>query len=564
VSEIAPVRRPDDPAPSADLYNLGDLTDRAQDPGKLALIDCLDWQHPREYTHGEMSGLATACARGLLTRGLRRGNAVTILSANRAEFLIAYLGAMRAGLVAVPVNHKFPPEMVSFVLSDSGSRLVLCDGARRGLVPAGLPVIDFDRDDWQALLDPGEFTPVRPRPNETAMVLYTSGSSGRPKGVPLSHEGHLWAVTARLREGPYAHHRLLVAAPLFHMNALGTAKFGLAAHATIVLLPQFDARRYLEAIERFRVSWLTAVPTMLAMALREHDALGRIDRRSVKQIRMGSAPVSQTLIDDVKRAFPGAMVSNVYGTTEAGPVMFGPAPGREKPDLALGWPLPGVEVRIVDDRGRDAEEGVLWIRTPATMIGYLNLPEKTREVLTPDGWYISGDVFRRDGRGAYHFVGRADDMFVCGGENIYPGEVEAMLELHPEIVQACVVPVPDPIKGEKPVAFVVTPAESRLSESDVKRYALARAPAYQHPRRVVFLKELPLAGTSKVDRRALQSLAVRSWEAEAQLATVKPGARRSDRRPDAQSRSSAGQAGATPPGGCAKGASTAPFEENQT
>ena len=227
---------------------------------------------------------------------------------------------------------------------------------------------------------------------------------------------------------------------------------------------------------------------------------------------MGSAPTTQKLIDSIKRTFPKAVVSNAYGTTEAGPVMFGPHPeGKPKGDMTLGWPLPQVEVRTIDASGREADEGVLWIRTPANMAGYLNLPEKTREVMTPDGWYISGDVFCRDAAGAYTFVGRADDMFVCGGENIYPGEVEHMLERHPDILQACVVPVPDELKGEKPFAFVVLRPGSSLTEAEVKQYALANAPAYQHPRAVVFMPELPLAGTNKVDRNVLRRKAIELW-----------------------------------------------------
>jgi acyl-CoA synthetase (AMP-forming)/AMP-acid ligase II len=156
---------------------------------------------------------------------------------------------------------------------------------------------------------------------------------------------------------------------------------------------------------------------------------------------------------------------------------------------------------------------MLWIRTPAIMAGYLNLPDKTREVLTRDGWYISGDILRRDSDGAYYFVGRADDMFVCGGENIYPGEVEALLERHPDIIQACVVPVPDEIKHEKPFAFVVT-RNGQLSEDAVKQYALAHAPAFQHPRHVVFMPELPLASTGKVDRVVLRRLALEHRQME--------------------------------------------------
>ncbi len=498
-------------------HNLGDLLDRSLPADKVALIDCVNWEQPREYTHGEIDRLANACARGLLARGLRRGDSVAILSANRAEFLIAYFGTMRAGLVSVPVNYKFPRDTVDFVLRDCAAKLVLCDDPRRELVPHDIAAVSFDDSGgYGAMLDPGPFEAVHPQGDETAMVLYTSGSTGRPKGVPLSHRAHLWGVKARLSGAGLDRHRLLVAAPLFHMNGLGTSKFAFAAHASIVLLPQFDTRRYIEAIGRFGVTWLTAVPTMMAMVSREKALLAATDISSVKLVRMGSAPVTQKLIDNVKAEFPGAVVSIVYGTTEAGAVMFGAHPdGRAKPDLALGWPQPGVEVRILNAEGQEADEGVLHIRTPAMMRGYLNLPEKTRSVLSEDGWYFSGDIFRRDAAGAYWFVGRADDMFVCGGENIFPGEVESMLERHPDIMQSCVVPVPDELKHEKPFAFVIRRSGSALDEASVKRYALEHAPAYQHPRQVVFLDEFPLAGTDKVDRKALAELARSHWQAAA-------------------------------------------------
>src|SRR5262249_51100213 len=234
---------------------------------------------------------------------------------------------------------------------------------------------------FASFLDPGSFDTVRPQPGEVAMVLYTSGSTGRPKGVPLSHDGQLWAVRTRVDAGNQARHRLLVAAPLFHMNALAVPKFVLAAGASMVLLPQFHARRYVEAIGRFKVTWLTAVPTMLALAVREREALARTDLSTVELVRAGSAPITQSLIDEVRDVFPNANLAIAYGTTEAGPVMFGPRPGVSKPDLALGWPLPGVDVRLVALDGKEAAEGELWIRTPANMRGYLNLPDKTEQVL---------------------------------------------------------------------------------------------------------------------------------------------------------------------------------------
>ncbi|MDP6345196.1 MAG: fatty acid--CoA ligase family protein, partial [Alphaproteobacteria bacterium] len=333
-----------------------------------------------------------------------------------------------------------------------------------------------------------------------------------PKGVPLSHAGHLWALRCRLGRGwPFDHHRLLVAAPLYHMNALCTTMFGLATSARVVLLPEFDVHHYLAAIGRFGCTWITCVPTMLAMCFAEREAMAAADLSTVSVVRMGSAPVSPKLWAQVRQTFPEASVMNGYGTTEAGPIVFGALPDRVVPELSVGFQQPDVDLKLIDEDGEEAEQGVLWHRTPATTTGYLNLPEKSREALTPDGYYISGDVFRRDGEGAYYFVGRSDDMFNCGGENIYPGEVEAVLVGHPDIEQSCVVPVPDDIKGEKPVAFVVRASGAELDEAAVKRHALDNAPAYQHPRMVFFLDELPLAGPGKIDRNGLTERGRELW-----------------------------------------------------
>lgn len=489
--------------------NLGALTDHSRNRNAVAIVDCSDPDRHRLFTHGQVDDLANAWSRGLLKRGMRRGESVAILAANRIEFLVAYLGTMRAGLVAVPVNHKLPRESVEFILRDCSAALVVCDSARAQLVPEGVANVDMDGTAWDAFLDPGEFDPVVPGATETAMILYTSGSTGRPKGVLLSHEGQWWAVRSRMKaRRSFEDECLIIAAPLFHMNALASIKFALAAHASVVLLPQFDPVRFIDAISRYRVTWITSVPTMMAMVLREKDALTRSDLSCVRYVRMGSSAATEQLHAAVQRQFPGATVSGGYGTTEAGPVVFGPLPGCPVPKGAcLGWPQPGVEVRLVRDDGGEGNEGVLWMRTPANMTGYLNLPEKTREVLTPDGWYISGDILRRAEDGSYFFVGRADDMFVSGGENIYPGDVEHMLERHPSILQACVVPVDDEIKGQKPVAFVVRSHGSEITEQEVKGFALAHAPAYQHPRRVFFLESLPLAATNKIDRRTLIAMA---------------------------------------------------------
>jgi long-chain acyl-CoA synthetase len=492
-------------------HNLGDIFAEARSMSRIALIDCANWEKPASYSYAELDALANACARGLLQRGLKRGSAVAILSPNRAEFLIGYLGAMRAGLVAVPVNWRFAPDVIDYIMRDGDIAIILYDRECRASLPPRISAVDFDAEGpqgFRALLDPGPFVSVRPEPGEPAMVLYTSGSSGRPKGVLLSHDGQLWTVAHRVSAGAFADQRLLIAAPLFHMNALGTAKFAFASGASLLLLPRFEARRYIAAIGRFRCTWLTGVPTMFALLLRETQTLAGLDLSFVRHVRMGSAPATQKLIDATKACFPNAAISLAYGTTESGAVTFGPHPeGREKPDTALGWPAKGVEVRFATPAMEQAGEGVLEVRTPAMMRGYLNLPEQTRAVLAPDGWYTTGDIFTRSVDGCYSFAGRADDMINCGGENIFPAEVERVLLRHPDIADTSVVGVADALKGQKPVAFVVLRAGAQLSEPEVKSYVLANAAAFQHPRRVIFLPELPLAGTNKVDRSALRRLA---------------------------------------------------------
>src|SRR5260221_3090875 len=272
----------------ANFKNLGDLIGRDRDLAKIAIIDLGGEEGPRQVTYAQIDAMANGVARALLARGLARGERVAILSANRAEYLAAYYGIMRAGLVAVPINFKFPRQTIHFIIRDCGAKLIFCDQARRADCPAGLAGVCFGNEGpagFERFLDPGPYDAVVPAADEPAMLLYTSGSTGTPKGVILSHQGHLWVVETRLASENLSRHRYLIAAPLYHMNALALSKLACAAHATIVLLPQFNARAYIEATQRHGCTWLTAVPPMIAMILREQELLERSDLSSVEFIR---------------------------------------------------------------------------------------------------------------------------------------------------------------------------------------------------------------------------------------------------------------------------------------
>jgi acyl-CoA synthetase (AMP-forming)/AMP-acid ligase II len=487
--------------------NLGALTRSDRDLDKVAIID-LGTGQERRFSYRDFEGQANAVARSLAARGLVRDDRVVILSANRFEYLTTLHGIMRAGFVAVPVNFKFPAATIDYIIHDSGAKLVFCDARRFDSAPKDLPRIRFDgEDEFADFLKPGPFVPVAAASGEPAMFLYTSGSTGRPKGVVLSHQSHIWVVETRMAAQDMSRHRFLIAAPLYHMNALAMSQLAHAAHATAILLPQFNAQLYLKAIEDYRCTWLTAVPPMIAMMLNEKERLAATDLSSVEFLRMGSAPVSHSLMEAIHRALPKTAVTNAYGTTEAGPVVFGPHPkGLPQPEMSVGYPHPKVQIRLVGEDGNPSDTGVIEMKSPAIMNGYHNRPDVASPI-TADGFYITGDVFRRDEHGFHYFVGRTDDMFVSGGENIFPGEVEKMLETHPDVVQACVVPIDDDIKGTKPVAFVVKREASSLDESSLKRFALENAPAYQHPRSIWFVDSLPLASTNKLDRNKLRELA---------------------------------------------------------
>ena len=509
--------------------NLGGILSRWADSDRLAYLDCTagELSAPELVGYAELDRRCGRLAAGLMAGGLGSGDRVAVLADNSVDYTVAYLGIMRAGAVTVPLNTRQPAETLGWVAGDAGLGLVLHDRANADKVPDGVDAVEIGSAAWQELLAHDPAPTVAVDGDDVAVQMYTSGSTGRPKGVLLTHGGQRFSIdqylTGVLPLDP--DERLLISAPMYHKNAQMQTKMALALGGSMVLLRRFDAEDYLRAIDLHRVTNMTGVPTMFALMFARPDLLERLDRSSVRRLSIGSAPMTQALHDQAKALFgPGVSVTNAYGTTEVVAVFGGHPDGLPRPDISVGHPLAAIETRLVDPAtGTDAEpdpgpgpragsrQGELWVRSPGLMAGYHNLPDVTAARVT-DGWYHTGDVMEADADGWHYFVGRVDDMFVCAGENVYPGDVEQMLERNPEVHQAGVVPVPDELKGALPVAFVVAAPGTAPTESDIKDWALANGPAYQHPRAVWFVDELPLAGTAKIDKAALAAEAERRWQ----------------------------------------------------
>ena len=495
------------------VKNLGYLGAEYRHDQRIAVIDLWDPENPREIDYPTYHASCDAVARGLVARGFKPGDRIGILCSNRVEFLEIFYGAMRAGIVPVSIGVLLPKDTVGWIIQDSDVKLVFSESSLRDNLPADVPVVDIDAADGLAVFkDPGEFAPFVPDHDSVAFQPYTSGSTGRPKGVELSHRAHSWVAETISRDRDFApSDRMIVAAPLYHKHAMNSIKCVLVGGSTVVLMRKFDPRAYIAAINRFRTTVVSGVPTILAMMLQQRDLLAGNDYSFVRLATMGGAPATDALIDAVAETFPNADIVQIFGITEASAALFGRHPERaERPRHSIGWPIAGNDFRLVG--GDDENFGTLHVRGPGMMNGYHNNPAEMEKRLK-DGWFNTGDILRRDETGWYYFIGRSDDMFVSSGHNIYPSEVEVMLERHGDIEQAIVVPAPDEIKYRIPYAFVVKRDGSDLSEEGVKAYALANAPPYQYPRRVVFVKSMPMNGIGKIDRKDLVARAAAMVEA---------------------------------------------------
>jgi long-chain acyl-CoA synthetase len=470
------------------LKNVGNLISPNCDLNKIALID-LGQSTPRLFSFGEIDQLSNAVARGLHLKKITVGDRIAVLSNNSVELVSTLFGSMRLGAIPVLINNKLSNSQIQDILTESESKLLFTDQ----LCNFNLQTINFEND-FKNFLDNGEFDCYTPT-NDTAVILYTSGSSGNAKGVRISHAGHIWGIERNVKYDVHFAERIcLISAPLYHANGLTTFTGSFLGKATIVLLPKFNSSTCIKAIELYRPDILYCVPTMLAMMLQD-EYIQTADLSSLQQIRSASSNVSRHLVDAITRYFPNARVLNSYGITEVGPALFGPHPdGISRPPTSVGYPAEGIEYRIIND--------ILEIKSPSMMTSYYN----KNTSLTKDGFFITNDLFRVDDNGFYYFLGRADDMFKCGGNSVYPSQIEEILESHPAVTSAVVLGIEDNIKGHKPHAFVILANDQSVSEQELKQYVLERAPAHQHPRKIWAVKEFPMLAGNKVDKQALKQL----------------------------------------------------------
>jgi acyl-CoA synthetase (AMP-forming)/AMP-acid ligase II len=437
----------------------------------------------------ELADRIRRAAGAYASAGIGKGDRVGVWAPNSAEWIVAALGAVTAGAVLVPVNTRLQDQEAVDIVRRSGAKLVLVHQGflgREFTAPEGVPVVDLGSD----FLASGSPYEREVDPDDISDVIYTSGTTGRPKGVMMTHRQTLrlyaeWCELADLREGD----RYLAVNPFFHTFGYKAGVIAsLIRGATILPVPVFDVDRVVDLVERERITMLPGPPTLYHSLLEVADKGG--DVSSLRAAVTGAADIPVELIRRVRTELPFRSIMTGYGLTEAGTVTAS-RPGDSFEDIAttVGTACDGVEVRIADD-------GEVLVRGYTVMRGYLDDEAATAEAVDAEGWLHTGDLGTLDANGRLRIVGRKKDMFIVGGFNAYPAEIEGFLLEHPAVAQAAVIGVPDVRLGQVGKAFIVT--RSSVSEEQLIAWSRERMAGYKVPRSVEFRTELPLNGTGKV------------------------------------------------------------------
>ena len=486
------------------MANLAEmLIETAAEHGGRTAIKLDDLELPYAGVEG-----ATRHAAGLLAaKGVGPGDRVGLMLPNVPYFPVLFFGALRLGAVVVPMNPLLKVREVAFHLRDSGAKLLFAwhqfaDAAGAGAADAGAECVLVTPGETEQQI--GAASPLADvagrEDSDTALILYTSGTTGTPKGAELTH-GNL-AAAARIAvelvdSGPET--VTFGALPLFHVFGLTS---GLNACVRVggclTLLPRFDPGKALEIVERDRVNTFLGVPTMYA-AMLHHE--GSADTSSLELCVSGGAAMPVEILRGFEERF-GCTILEGYGLSESTAIAAFNRPDRERKPGSIGIPVPDTEMRL-DGEGGEAGVGEILVKGPTVMKGYWNREEATAETLSADGWLRTGDIARVDEDGYYFVVDRKKELVIRGGFNVYPREIEEVLYEHPAVREAAVLGIPHDSLGEEVGAAVVLREGESASEDEIRDYVKARVAAYKYPRRIWFADELPKGPTGKILKREI-------------------------------------------------------------
>jgi long-chain acyl-CoA synthetase len=451
---------------------------------------------------------------GLLKdRGVQPGDRVGVMLPNVPYFGIVYYGVLRAGGVVVPMNVLLKPREVQFYLSDPGAKHLFgwhgfAQAAEEGSREAGADAIIVKPGEFEQLLAqaPKATEDAEREPSDTAVILYTSGTTGTPKGAELTHSNmldnclHGGTELVRVSEQDV----ILGALPLFHsFGQTCCMNNAVRAGACMTMIPRFDPGKALEIIERDGVTLFEGVPTMYH-AMLNHPERERYDVSSLRTCVSGGSAMPVEVMRGFEKAF-GCVVLEGYGLSETSPVASFNHLDREHKPGSIGTPIHGVEMKVVDEDDNElppGEVGEIVIRGHNVMKGYWNRADATAEVMR-DGWLHTGDMARVDEDGYFFIVDRKKDMIIRGGYNVYPREIEEVLYEHPAVLEAGVIGVPDPAMGEEVAAAVVLRPDAEATADDIRSFVKERVAAYKYPRHIWFTDELPKGPTGKILKREI-------------------------------------------------------------
>ncbi|TFV52392.1 long-chain fatty acid--CoA ligase [Blastococcus sp. TF02A-35] len=486
--------------------NLLDAADAAPDHPALRMDDVV-------LTYREFADASLRVAAALQDRGVGPGDRVGMVLPNVVSFPVVFYGALLAGAAVVPMNPLLKAREVQYYLEDSGARVVVTAEASAGPVQeaaatVGVEAVTVGAASPAELLGDECLTAAVDRADEDdAVILYTSGTTGQPKGAELTHanlRGNARTTHETLLQGG-GEDVIMGCLPLFHVFGLTCSlNAGVIARSCLTLIPRFDGGKALQVIERDRVTIFQGVPTMFAAMLHQPDA----EQHDVSSLRLCVSGGSAMPVE-IMRAFEerfGCIVLEGYGLSETSPVASFNHPDAERKPGSIGTPIRGVEMRLVDDDGNDVppgEVGEIAIRGENVMKGYWQRPEETAKAI-PDGWFRTGDLARRDDDGYYFIVDRKKEMIIRGGYNVYPREIEEALYEHPAVAEVAVIGVSHPDLGEEVAAAVALKPGATAEADELREFVKARVAAYKYPRHLWLVDALPKGPTGKILRRAVE------------------------------------------------------------